>query len=427
VKYISGVDCVHNGDARDIRSLISPEAIDVTITSPPYFDMKDYGYDGQIGYGQSYEDYLNDIKNVFDGVYRCTKESGTLWVIIDTLRKGGEVVPLPFDFDRKMREVGWKLREIIIWEKDKTVPWVHKGQVRNCFEYVLMFSKSDEYNFYVDNVRSCENIKKWWVKYPERYNPSGKAPRGVWNFPIPTQGSWGNGYVKHFCPLPDDLIGKILRLSSVEGDVVLDPFSGSGAVLAKAYSMKRRFVGIEMNREYISMFERYLDREGGVKRREYEFIEGKGGDREFYDAIMKLRVLKFARMLYKKIPSCFAKNINMIRAEFANRECVQKNALAAACYKVLFFGLSHDKGLLQDMLNDVASKPPLSKFGIEPEIVVVDDMRDIAQGGEDVFLYTKNDTSRFSRSLLGGDLSSLKSAGVIVSSICVAYSETDYE
>ena len=144
------INKIHKYDARDISKLIDNPIIDVTITSPPYFDMKDYGYTEQIGFGQNYENYLEDLRKVFEGVYACTKNTGSLWVIIDTFRRAGSVVPLPFDFANKIAPIGWKLQEIIIWGKDKTVPWAHNGQMRNLFEYILVFSKTDNYKFFID-------------------------------------------------------------------------------------------------------------------------------------------------------------------------------------------------------------------------------------------------------------------------------------
>jgi len=176
---------IHRKDSRKLNEIINDKIVDVTITSPPYFDLKDYGYKEQIGFGQEYSTYLNDLKAVFKNVYDCTKDTGTLWVIIDSFRRGNEVTPLPFDFSNKLKEVGWKLQEVIIWVKDKTVPWAHQGQMRNLFEYILLFSKTDKYNFFIDEVRDYQSLKKWWVKYPERYNPKGKTPDGIWHFDIP--------------------------------------------------------------------------------------------------------------------------------------------------------------------------------------------------------------------------------------------------
>ena len=139
-------------------------------------------------YGQTYEKYLRELKNVFSQIYERTKANGTLWVIIDTLNKNGQVIPLPFDFSAKIQECGWKFKEIIIWEKDKTVPWTHKGQMRNSFEYILLFSKTDNFNFFIDKIRDYESLKQWWVKYPERYNPKGKTPEAIWQDVYKRQG-----------------------------------------------------------------------------------------------------------------------------------------------------------------------------------------------------------------------------------------------
>ena len=138
---------LHHADARDLNSIMKEKVVSATITSPPYYNMKDYGYKNQIGYGQEYDDYLKDIGQVFDQIYKLPKDDGSLWVIIDTFKKNNEVVTLPFDFSKKLNEVGWKLRDIIIWDKNKTVPWSKKGQTKNKFEYILLFSKFKDFNY----------------------------------------------------------------------------------------------------------------------------------------------------------------------------------------------------------------------------------------------------------------------------------------
>ena len=122
---------IFNIDSRKIISLLKEEdLVQTTITSPPYFDMKDYGIDDQIGFGQTYENYLNDLQSVFEQILQRTKDDGTLWIIIDTFKRNGSIVPLPFDLANKLKEVGWHFQDIIIWEKDKTVPWSSNGFVQ---------------------------------------------------------------------------------------------------------------------------------------------------------------------------------------------------------------------------------------------------------------------------------------------------------
>ena len=253
---------VYNGDSRRLSEIL-PDGVQVqtTITSPPYFDMKDYGVEGQVGFGQKYEEYLDDLKDIFAQIHTITKDNGTLWIVIDTFKRDQAVVTLPFDLVQKLKDVGWKLQEIIIWKKDKTVPWSSKGFMQRKFEYVLFFSKGDNYKTNKDQVRiyDTQQLKKWWVKYPERYNPKGKALDEIWEFPIPVQGSWGTEYIRHFCPLPKEMVATMISISTDEDDVVFDPFAGSGTVMSQSAYMKRLYLGIELNPKYIEMFETYLD------------------------------------------------------------------------------------------------------------------------------------------------------------------------
>lgn len=108
---------IHHQDARAINDVINQKIVSTTITSPPYFDMKDYGSENQIGYGQSYSEYLKDLKKVFLAIYNITKDNGTLWIIIDSFKKDGRVIPLPFDLERELTSIGWMLQDIIIWKK----------------------------------------------------------------------------------------------------------------------------------------------------------------------------------------------------------------------------------------------------------------------------------------------------------------------
>lgn len=147
---------IHHQDARAINDVINQKIVSTTITSPPYFDMKDYGSENQIGYGQSYSEYLKDLKKVFLAIYNITKDNGTLWIIIDSFKKDGRVIPLPFDLERELTSIGWMLQDIIIWKKDRTVPWSSKGRTQRKFEYILFFSKTNNYNYYAKRVTTID-------------------------------------------------------------------------------------------------------------------------------------------------------------------------------------------------------------------------------------------------------------------------------
>jgi DNA modification methylase len=421
---------VHEYDSRKLNDILHQKIIDVTITSPPYFDLKDYGHKEQIGYGQDYEEYLNDLVKVFRNVYNCTKDTGTLWVIIDSFRRDGEVVPLPFDFSNKIKSIGWKLKDVIIWEKDRTVPWVHKGQMRNLFEYILVFAKSDNYNFYIDEVRDSQVLKKWWIRYPERYNPKGKTPAGVWEFDIPTQGSWGNGYIKHFCPLPEEMIEQILKITTKEGDVVLDPFAGSGAVLAKADNMQRKYIGFELNNEYIEMFKNYLKETGNKKKQQYVNQQKSLLPQvEFENLNLNLRALKFGRILYRKMPDKIKRDVIKIYVRKTAQKSVKKNIRCIIEYR-LYVSSKANSDELKQTLSEIISKPPLSKFGIDPIFLFEKNINQFLihlNGGSTIYTYTEKSTHQYSNSIKEFELAKTSKAEIILSKIKVDLSEKDYE
>ena len=416
---------IHNLDSRKISQIITNEIVDVTISSPPYFDLKDYGYDGQIGFGQEYDKYLEDLKTVFKGVYNCTKSTGTLWVIIDAFRRNDEVVTLPFDFSDKMKEIGWLLQEIIIWEKDKTVPWAHQGQMRNIFEYILVLSKPKKYKFDIDRVRDFENLKKWWVTYPERYNPKGKAPSGIWEFEIPTQGSWGSDYKSHFCPLPERMIERIIKITTDENDIVLDPFAGSGTVPSIAQFMKRKFVGFELNQEYINMFHKYVDSFSEPRILQYE-RETKNilKQDKFENLIIDLRILKFARVLIQNLKKSGYESIVSVFVERIEGEVSKRNALTRAKYTLLINEeINHIE--LNFSIKKECSKAPLSKFGIEPEFNLINSDEEFIRKlkGKDLYSYSLRSTHCFQKKLDKNNLILYP----ILSEIKVELNEKDYD
>lgn len=414
-------DFIYNIDSRNLDQEVENGSVACTITSPPYFDMKDYGSEKQIGYGQSYDEYLEDLKSVFSKVYDATKPDGTLWVVIDTFKEDGRVIPLPFDLSQKISESGWRLQDIIIWKKDKTVPWSGNGFVQRKFEYVLFFSKSKEFKYYKDRVKvyDTRQLKKWWIKYPERYNPRGKALDEVWEYPIPTQGSWGDKYIKHFCPLPADMIANIIQLATDEGDTILDPFAGTGSVLAQASFMRRHYIGFELNVDYINMFHGYLTENYESRVRSYDSLASDtSGQDEFEQVIINLRSLKFARVLLKSLKGdgMEAAKVFVERVGRSN----EKNKVERVKFVVFSDMLESE---LLTVLIEQSNKAPLSKFGIEPlfearsssEIETLDDV---------YCFYTERNTSKkIGEFFLGVGI---KKASIF-SKINVDLDERDYE
>lgn len=356
-------------DARTINSLPLKSKVDLIVTSPPYFDMKDYGSDNQIGFGQTYQQYLNDIEVVFTKCSLVAKETASLWVVVDILKKDGEIKLLPFDMAQSIQKGGWKLRDIIIWQKDKTIPYTHNGEMRNIFEYVLYFTKSSDYKYYRERITSINDLKEWWQRYPERYSTNGKSPTNIWDFPIPLQGSWGKRYIKHFCPLPEKLIERIIHLSSDVDDIVLDPFAGTGAVLSAAYRLRRQYVGSDLNNSFKRMFLNYVK---NVKPIEVNKLYENQELKKYSKIIEKLRMLKFAKKLYleykKKCPEDNSVLSMVTIPAHVRGGDLPKNKIVSCHY--IF--VSNKKTLPKmELLKELTERKPLSKFGIHPEIKVL--------------------------------------------------------
>ncbi len=355
----------HIRDAREIARLFpSKEFVDVTVTSPPYWDLKDYGTESQIGFGQDYEQYLNDLELVFRSVYNVTKEKGSLWIISDTIKHKGKLVLLPFDLARKLERVGWILQDIIIWNKDRTLPWSHQGKLRNIFEYIAFYTKGRRFNYHLDRVREVTNLKEWWVRYPERYSPEGKAPARTWYIPIPRQGSWGSNWVRHFNPLPPQLVERIILLTTNEGDVVLDPFSGSGTVLAQAYVMGRNYLGLDLNEDYKKMFEHRVLPAICALHEENQGHARRAGKRKeiFKNLIHSLRKTKYPKELVR----LYRKRFGPVQIEaiiaLQNPDPVS-NSLNII---FLFPRRLQIPSYFLPQASALCKIPPLSKYGIEP-------------------------------------------------------------
>lgn len=397
----------HIWDARKICDKIKDKIINVTITSPPYWNLKNYGVDNQIGYRQRYEEeYLADLKNIFEDVFKITNNQGSLWVILDTLKKDGEIKPLPFDLASKLKEVGWKLQDIIIWYKDKSLPWSHKGKLRNIFEYVLFFTKGPDFKYYVDNIKDPDDLKEWWPKYPERYNPKGKTPNRVWYIPIPTQGSWGNGWVRHFCPFPPELVEKILLLTTDVGDFVLDPFAGSGSVLAQAKVMRRKPIGFDLSEDYKKMYERTvlpsIKEMWETRRKELKLMERKR--KKFEVTIKNLRQLKYPKELVKRsLKNGAFDGINSkLNTVFVIGKESRYGLLIPDIY--LIFDDKIDKKLLLSHFSLLCGKPPLSKYGIKPSFNIYTkkylvENREKLSITENLFLYSEGRTNYYEQKI----------------------------
>jgi DNA modification methylase len=392
---------IHMGDARELSKRLQNESVAVTITSPPYFDLKDYGTKNQIGFGQDYKQYLTDLCGVFSEVRRATKSNGSLWVVIDTFRRDQEVWPLPFDLASKLTADGWSLRDIIIWKKDRTLPWTHEGTTKKIFEYILVFAKKGQsFRYDADDFRDPIQLKRWWVQYPERYNPKGKALEEIWNFDIPTQGSWGSKHLSHFCPLPSGLVGRIIKLATAEGDLVLDPFAGTGTVPSQAIFSKRSYLGFELNKKYIAMFHAYMKQSKKVSS--IANLETRAQQSEFEQNILDLRTLKFARLLFLGAAGESGDfGVERVLTWRLDTLPTEKNKIVVSKFVFVLKRRGLVKRLKEKVMSLISTKP-LSKFGIQADIGYVEIDKTIAgfQRDQVVFGYTATNSYSYAKRML---------------------------
>jgi DNA modification methylase len=386
---------VHHDDARRIEHYLrsiavqlnpqNPDApvLTASITSPPYGALINYGPDGQIGYGQSDNAYLDACRAVFETLHRRTREDGSMWLIADTYvnRKSSpknsllssELRPLPFQLAELATGTGWTLREVIIWHKDRTRPWSHHGRLRNAFEYVLLFVKTSKFKFHTSRLRDASQMAHWWVRYPERYNPHGKVPDNVWHIPLPPQGSWPGAAVEHACPFPPDLVHRLLLLSTDPEDIVCDPFAGSGTVIAVAEAMGRRAVGTELNQKFVEAYKNRVRPDILNKlRADDKYQEGGGPSPR---TVINLRAVKFPKAILasarSRFPSLPTPRAIIVAVDKINPDS-KLNVYANVTSTFIFDNLAiDDQEEAARILKEIAGRPPFTKYGVCGDITAM--------------------------------------------------------
>lgn len=374
---------LHQGDARHIDRYLSKVSsaakplITATITSPPYGNLVNYGHPDQIGWGQPYEEFLSDCRRVFRALHKHTTDDGSLWLVADSLRPPPEtnghvrrLQPLPFQLAAEAEAVGWNLRDVIVWAKDKTRPWSGRGRLRNAFEYVMLLVKGVDFKYNVDRIRDQMELEKWWVKWPERYNPKGKVPTNVWHFSIPTQGSWNEPVVAHACPLPPDLVERLILLSTDPDDVVFDPFGGTGTVVAEAERLERRGLGLEINEEYVSAFSDLMRPALLARRSEVQVM----GATQLEETIINLRALKYPKALFKQLrarKSLPEATMAIVLMKSRRRPPADPHVVVEPKVAFVVQGGEAARAKFLAAVNEEASRAPSSKMGVRATFYVL--------------------------------------------------------
>lgn len=261
------------GDARAKLAEFEPETVQMVCTSPPYFGLRDYGVDGQMGLEETPAAYVEGLVAVFELVRRALRKDGTIWVnlgdthararhgntgttsglknvhryeqigIAGALKHRKDVglrrknlLGMPWRFALAMQDAGWVLRSDIIWHKPNPVPESVLDRPTRAHEYVFLFSKSRRYFYDVDAVRTPQ-------KAPGEHARGANA-RSVWTIAsTPYAG-------EHHAAFPRELPRRCILAGSRPGDLVLDPFAGTGTVLEQALVLGRCALGIELSPAY---------------------------------------------------------------------------------------------------------------------------------------------------------------------------------
>ena len=282
--------------------------LDCVITSPPYWQLRDYGYDGQWGLEPTYQQYLEHLWSLMDAIYPKLKDGGTVWVNLgDTYgsKSGGMnngnmgkknnwtqtvtqtkvidkcLLLIPHRFGIGCIERGWIMRNDVIWAKRNGMPESVTDRFSKKHEYFFFMVKSEKYYFDLDAIRDktitgldrCDVIKTSTSSnttalnsgklkelesngaFEFKNNPKGKNPGSVSDFwDIPTRPS----SEKHYASYNDSLIAKPILAGCPKGGIIYDPFMGTGSTAEAAIRAGRNYIGSEMSTDYCQIAERRL-------------------------------------------------------------------------------------------------------------------------------------------------------------------------
>jgi DNA modification methylase len=296
------------GDTLEVLKQMPDEVIDIIITSPPYWGLRNYNVDGQIGLEKTPEEYVEKLVKIFREARRVLKKTGTLWLNLGdsynshstgngnvggiegkrknkidntanthrekTGLKDKDLVGIPWRVAFALQQDGWYLRQDIIWAKPNPMPESVTDRCTKSHEYIFLLSKSPKY--YFDNEAIKENPEKISIRkatprekllkrttagssycvsnstksgFSRDIITTGRKKRDVWWITTkPFKGA-------HFATFPPDLVETPINAGCPENGIVLDPFMGSGTTALVAKKLGKNYIGIELNPEYIKIAE----------------------------------------------------------------------------------------------------------------------------------------------------------------------------
>ncbi|WP_244251346.1 DNA-methyltransferase [Pseudomonas corrugata] len=263
---------IFEGDAITVLRRLPSNSVRCVVTSPPYWGLRDYGIDDQIGLELTMPQFIQKLVAVFSEVRRVLTDDGTLWINIGdgytsgnrgyratdkknparamTVRpdtpeglKPKDLMGIPWRLAFALQDDGWYLRTDIIWNKPNAMPESVKDRPTRSHEFIFMFSKSEKYFYNSDAVKQVAD------------GGGLRNLRTVWN--VNTKPYAG----AHFATFPPELVRPCVKASTEPGDFVLDPFFGAGTVGLVCNEEDRKYAGVELNPSYVDLA---VERLGGI-------------------------------------------------------------------------------------------------------------------------------------------------------------------
>jgi len=287
------------GGVLDKIKEISDESVNCVVTSPPYWGLRDYGVDGQIGLEESPEEYVSKIVDIFREIKRVLKKDGTVWLNLgdtycgtgskgewkDPKHKEGrngqsvavnnninglktkDLVGIPWRVAFALQSDGWWLRQDIIWHKPNPMPESVTDRCTKSHEYIFLLTKDKKYYYDYEMIKEKGNIpagtlaakgsgKREGNRRPPEYKEYDgfRNKRSVWTVNTKPYRE------AHFAVYPEELIEPCIKAGCPKGGVVLDPFMGSGTTGVVSKKFGREFIGIELNPEYVKLAKKRLSK-----------------------------------------------------------------------------------------------------------------------------------------------------------------------
>jgi len=292
---------IYQGDCLDILPTIEAKSIQCCVTSPPYYGLRDYGVDGQIGLEATPGTYVEKLVAVFKEVRRVLADDGTLWLNLGDSYNGSggpgsqydtksansykgvfkkynnpnrnistlkpkDLIGIPWRVAFALQADGWYLRQDIIWHKPNPMPESVRDRCTRAHEYIFLLSKSPKYYFDSEALRepgvypAGTKAAKGSTKRSQQVGVSARPPeykvydgfrnkRSVWTVTTkPFKGA-------HFATFPEEIPRTCILAGSKKGDTILDPFSGAGTTGVVARKLGREYIGIELNPRYTKLAE----------------------------------------------------------------------------------------------------------------------------------------------------------------------------